>query len=115
MHSKFVLAATVTFLLCGPTARAQNPSLDKAPAAGVEWTKIQDLNPNATATNRPIKQKWAVVVGASKFQESRLNGMDDRMDEAARNFSAYLIDPNGGRFPESHVKTLINSSAMKAC
>ncbi len=83
------------------------------PASGVEWTKIQDLNPNATATNRPIRQKWAVVIGAAKFKESRLNGMDSKMDIAARNFAACLKDPNAGRFPESHVKTLINSDATR--
>lgn len=92
---------------------ADNTNLEKAPASGVEWTKIQDLNPNATATNRPIKQKWAIVVGAAKFRESRLNGIDSKMDIAARNFAAYLKDPNGGRFPESHVKVLVNSDATK--
>lgn len=105
--------ATVTLPAFAQGDNQPSPSLDKAPAAGVQWTQIQDLNPNATATNRPIKQKWAVVIGTAKFQESRLNGMDDRMDEAARNFSAYLTDPNGGRFPETHVKTLINSSATR--
>lgn len=112
--NSLILAFTVSAALTAQTTcGALAQTLDKAPAAGVEWTKIQDLNPNATATNRPIKQKWAVVIGTAKFQESRLNGMDDRMDEAARNFSTYLTDPNGGRFPASHVKTLINSSATR--
>lgn len=94
-------------------AAAATPDVNKAPASGVEWTKIQDLNPNATSTNRPIKQKWAVVIGAAKFKEKRLEGVDAKMDIAARNFSAYLKDPNAGRFPETHVKTLINSDATR--
>ncbi|MBK9206318.1 MAG: hypothetical protein IPL73_28675 [Candidatus Obscuribacter sp.] len=105
-------ARKVTLLILGVTAVTALPlaafakdNTDMtAPAKGVEWTKIQDLNPNATATNRPIKQKWAVVIGAAKFKEPRLNGMDSKMDIAARNFVTYLKDPNGGRFPESHVK-----------
>jgi tetratricopeptide (TPR) repeat protein len=94
-------------------AAPAEPDMSKKPASGVQWTKIQDLNPNATTTNRPIKQKWAVVIGAAKFKESKLDGMDSKMDVAARNFASYLKDPAAGRFPESHVKTLINSDATK--
>ncbi|MBK8222152.1 MAG: tetratricopeptide repeat protein [Candidatus Obscuribacter sp.] len=108
----FMAAQVVLCCGAGPVSAADNTNMS-APASGVEWTKIQDLNPNATATNRPIKQKWAVVIGAAKFKESRLNGMDSKMDIAARNFAAYLKDPNAGRFPETHVKTLINADATR--
>lgn len=97
----------------GAGALAADNTNMSAPAKGVEWTTIQDLNPNATATNRPINQKWAVVIGTAKFKESRLNGMDSKMDIGARNFAAYLKDPNAGRFPETHVKTLINAEATR--
>jgi tetratricopeptide (TPR) repeat protein len=83
---------------------------------GIEFTKIQDLNPNAKGTNRPIKQKWAVVIGASKFREGRLapGGAEaSYMGESAKEFYDYLIDPNGGRFDKSHVKLLLDSSASK--
>ncbi len=83
---------------------------------GIEFTKIQDLNPNAKGTNRPIKQKWAVVIGASKFKEGRLapGGAEaGDMGESAKEFYDYLIDPNGGRFDKSHVKLLLDSSASK--
>ena len=108
-----VAALTIALPLACPSACAADDMLDKAPAKGVEWTKIQDLNPNATTTNRPIKQKWAVVIGAARFKESRLNGIDSKMDIGARNFANYLKDDKGGRFPASHVKTLINSEATK--
>ena len=106
-------AFAVAFTLNGARVLAATADVNKAPASGVQWTKIQDLNPNATSTNRPIKQKWAVVIGAAKFKEKRLDGVDAKMDVAARNFAAYLKDPNAGRFPESHVKTLINSEATR--
>lgn len=117
--ASFVLALSIVVTsitisdATGSAASTAEPDLNKKPASGVQWTKIQDLNPNATTTNRPIKQKWAVVIGASKFKESKLDGMDSKMDVAARNFAAYLKDPQAGRFPESHVKTLINSDATK--
>lgn len=74
------------------------------------FTTEQDLNPDKSSTNRPIRNKWALVIGASKFSTSRLNTEQD-FDVAARNFHAYLIDPHGGRFEKSHVKSLINSQA----
>ena len=82
---------------------------DNAPG-GVQWTQMQDLDPTKTSNNRPIKDKWAVVIGASKFLAKRLNTPQE-FDVAARNFYNYLIDPNGGRFQKSHVKLLVNSDA----
>jgi tetratricopeptide (TPR) repeat protein len=83
---------------------------------GVEFTKIQDLNPNAKGTNRPIKQKWAVVIGASKFKEGRLTpgGAEaSDMAQSAKEFCDYLVDPDGGRFDKSHVKLLLDGNASK--
>ena len=115
----FSLFSLASFVFCSnivliPFAwAADNSDLNKAPASGVNWTKIQDLNPNAKSPNSPIKQKWAVVIGTSKFKESRLSSSDNKMEIAARNFAEYLKDPDSGRFPDSHVKTLINSEATK--
>ncbi len=80
---------------------------------GFEWTKVQDLKSDSRATNRPVKRKWAVVVGASKFKEKRLDGEELSMDRAAKQFYDYLIDPQGGRFDPSHVKLLLNAEATK--
>ncbi len=65
---------------------ADNSDLSTAPASGVNWTKIQDLNPNAKSLNSPVRQKWAVVIGASKFKESRLDSSDEKMAQAAKTF-----------------------------
>jgi tetratricopeptide (TPR) repeat protein len=100
-------------LIAGIARAANSADLSKAPASGVNWTKIQDLNPNAKTINTPVRQKWAVVIGASKFKESRLDSADTKMDLAAKNFSDYLTDPNIGRFPDSHVKMLLNSEATR--
>jgi hypothetical protein len=100
LRQAFVVTLSAALSMAvGARALAVTPDVNKAPASGVQWTKIQDLNPNATSTNRPIKQKWAVVIGAAKFKEKRLDGVDAKMDLAARNFAAYLKDPNAGRFP----------------
>ncbi|MBS2006340.1 MAG: tetratricopeptide repeat protein [Cyanobacteria bacterium SZAS TMP-1] len=98
--------------ICAACA-AGSPDISKGPASGINWTKVQDLNPNAKSTNYPVRQKYAVVIGASKFKESRLDSTDTKMDLAAKNFVEYLKDANAGRFPETHIKTLINSEATR--
>ncbi len=84
--------------------------------AKVEFTQMQDLNPDAPADNRLVKQKWALVVGISKFKEGRLNPLnsaESEMDRSAKEFYDYLIDPQAGRFSEKHVKLLLNSNATR--
>lgn len=101
LGSLLVATLTASGLLASPASAAGG--------AG-SFTTEQDLNPNKSSTNRPIRNKWALVIGASKFSTTRLNTEQD-FDAAARNFHAYLIDPHGGRFEKSHVKSLINSAA----
>lgn len=116
MHRIKWLSAVLMTALVLP-AWAQDAAVVTPPAVrGVEFTKIQDLNPNAVGTNRPIKQKWAVVIGASKFKEGRLapGGAEaSGMAQSAREFFDYLVDPNGGRFDRNHVKLLLDSSASR--
>lgn len=112
------VAAACSISSWSTPASAQNADkpIVPGPAPGIEFTKIQDLNPNARSTNRAIKQKWAVVIGASKFREGRLApGGSEAADMAlsAKEFSEYLIDPNGGRFDRAHVKVLLDGAATK--
>ncbi|MGD9682675.1 MAG: tetratricopeptide repeat protein [Candidatus Obscuribacterales bacterium] len=111
--SALILAPSTVVLLSATPAGAQAaPALPKV--KGVEFTKIQDLNPEERSTNRPIKQKWAVVIGTSKFKESRLQPVEaGDMAQSARDFYDYLIDPNGGRFDRNHVKLLLDSHATR--
>ena len=115
-----VLACLVVALavwLC-PSCRAQTSTgktPDPAPATtrpAIEWTKIQDLRPDARATNRPVKDKWAVVVGIGTFAEHALNN-GIGMDRAARDFYNYLVDPRAGRFDKDHVVLLTDSAATR--
>ncbi len=94
-----------------PAMAADNTSQPALP--GVKFTKVQDLDPNKAGPNRPIRQKWAVCVGISKFKETRLVSNDPVEDSAAKAFSEYLTSPKGGRFDSKHVRTLTNSKATK--
>jgi tetratricopeptide (TPR) repeat protein len=113
MVMRFLLIALAVISQLGIKGLAAQESTTApapAPAKGVEWTTIEDLKPDARATNRPIKQKWAVVVGLGKFKEKRLDyGMN--MDKAATAFYDYAIDPQCGRFQKDHVRLLLNNES----
>lgn len=78
----------------------------------VKFTKVQDLNPTSTSVNRPIKQKWAVVVGISNFKDRHFSS-DVPNAKAARDFYSYLVDQKAGRFAPDHVKLLTNETATQ--
>lgn len=89
------------------TASAQDGTKPRA-----EFTRIQDLMDGAKPTNAPVKQKWAVVVGISNYQDRRLNNTFAN-DKAARDFFSYLVDEKYGRFAKDHVKLLTNEEATR--
>ncbi|MBZ0186378.1 MAG: caspase family protein, partial [Candidatus Obscuribacterales bacterium] len=99
---------------CLPAWCQQEKNLLESKVPGIEFTKIQDLNPDERSTNRLIKQKWAVVIGTSKFKESRLRPAETNdMAQSAREFYDYLVDANGGRFDRNHVKLLTDAHATR--
>lgn len=83
-----------------------------AATPGVEFTKIQDLNANTTSINKPVNQKWAVVVGISDFKDRRFSS-DVPNAKAARDFYNFLVDPKTGKFATDHVKLLTNEAATQ--
>ncbi len=112
MRSIVLATLCISILSAGVNAAfAQNPAAPSAKAK-VEFTKIQDLNPNAVSKNRPIRQKWAVVIGISKYRDKRLSN-EIRNDKAARDFYTYLTDEKSGRFAPDHVKLLTNELATQ--
>jgi len=112
------LSGLILLLLSVPTCSGQDQpgqppdTVPKPARAPIEWTKIQDLRPDARATDRPVKDKWAVVVGIGTFAEKPLNN-GIGMDQAAREFYDYLIDPKAGRFEKDHVILITNNEATR--
>jgi hypothetical protein len=62
------------------------------------------------AVNRPVKDKWALVVGVSKFEDARMNLKYSSKDAEA--FYKYLV--NEGRFAADHVMLLTDEKATRA-
>lgn len=108
---QFGLSALTAIVVIPQAMAADNTNQPTIP--GVKFTKIQDLDPNKQGPNRPIRQKWGVVVGISKFKETRMVSNDPVLDAAAKSFYDYLVDPHGGRFDTKHVRLITNAKATK--
>ncbi|MBI4533243.1 MAG: tetratricopeptide repeat protein [Candidatus Melainabacteria bacterium] len=74
---------------------------------------VQIVLPAAMASNlpanRPVNDKWALVIGISKFADSSLDLKYSAKD--AQDFYNYLI--TDGHFAKDHVKLLINEIATR--
>ncbi len=55
----------------------------------------------------PVHEKWALVVGISRFQDKRLGRLNFASKDA-KDFAAVLIDPSVGRFKPSNVHSLVD-------
>jgi tetratricopeptide (TPR) repeat protein len=80
-------------------------------------------NPDATATARHLRaaerpayaalgDRWAVVVGVSRYQDARLNLR--YADRDAEEFCQLLQTPSGGGFEKARIRELINEQATTA-
>ncbi len=63
----------------------------------------------AQESDRPVPDKWALVVGISQFQDSSMNLQFPAKD--ATDFYNYLI--NEGHFAKDHVRLLLNENATR--
>jgi hypothetical protein len=69
---------------------------------GPAKTAASTVNSGQPVTAGPVAQKWALVVGISRFNYTTAD---------ANSFAAELTDPAIGRFPESHVHVLTDEQA----
>ncbi|MGB9076227.1 MAG: caspase family protein [Terracidiphilus sp.] len=107
-------------------------AMDKARMMGSEALQ-QQLNPLVLATpgrrgltaesdtvqapatpainkNGPVEQKWALVIGISRFSDAGIPSLKYTTADANA-FAAELADPAIGRFPAAHVQVLTDEQA----
>ena len=86
-------------VLATPAGRgfAAEEGTAKAPAAGV-------------VAAGPVAQKWALVVGISRFTDGNIPKLNYTTADA-NSFAAELTDQGVGRFPASHVRVLTDEQA----
>jgi len=78
-------------------------------AAPVSRAPASESATSQVLANRPIKDKWALVVGISQFQNPKLKLLYAAKD--AQDFSQYLIKE--GNFAPDHVKLLTDGDATQ--
>lgn len=64
----------------------------------------------AKPENKPVKDKWALIIGISKFKNENLNLKYPSKD--AKDFYDYLVSE--GKFQKDHVKILLDDQATRA-
>ena len=92
-------------------------ALGKAKEFGSE-AMDQGLDPFALATGAPggpvtlgqVREKWALVVGISKFRDARVPRLNYPSKDA-QDFAALLKDPQIGRFRPENVHLLVDADA----
>src|SRR5437870_10260519 len=111
--------ASVVLLTISPARCQENPSAPPAPA-GVPASGTQSPPPGpapnaaesgsaVSKASRPIADKWALVIGISRFEDPSLRlkyAAKDAMD-----FYDFLI--NQAHFSADHVKLLIDEDATR--
>ena len=92
-----------------------NPLVLATPAgrgfAAEEGTaKAPGTSSAGTAAPGPVAQKWALVVGISRFTDGNIPRLNYTTADA-NSFAAELTDQAVGRFPASHVRVLTDEQA----
>ena len=81
--------------------------LQKGPEPVVE---NEEVEPSRVVINKPIRDKWAIIVGISNFQDSKINLQFAAKD--AQDFRDFLV--NEKRFAPDHVQLLTDERATRA-
>ena len=83
--------------------------VDNDGATGTITLKVQVFSPTESLE---VHDQWAVVVGVGDYQDPGIR--DLRFSEAdAQAFYEFLVDPEGGGFPEDHVRLFLGSEATQ--
>lgn len=89
---------------------ASVPAAAQAPAAAASGAPVRPPQAvTAPKSNKPIQDKWALIVGISKFKNPSYNLKYAAKD--ARDFADYLIKE--GNFAPDHVKVLLDENATR--
>jgi len=79
-------------------------------AAQAAPSKIETQEDALEIVNRPVRDKWALIIGISNFADSKLNLHYPAKD--AKDFADFLVKE--GNFAKDHVKLLVNEQATRA-
>lgn len=105
--------ALVALLASGQTRVALSQARPAPTAASSNDTAPRGIGPGSTsATSRPRGQRWAVVVGISRYRDSSIIPLK-YADADAKAFHDFLTSPSAGPggFPSKNTRLLLNADA----
>jgi len=112
---KLAIATTITNT--GPAVKEQPAKVSgskktdgKGEQKQAPTSKVETEQDALEIVNRPVRDKWALIIGISNFQDSKLNLHYPAKD--AKDFADFLVKE--GNFAKDHVKLLINEQATRA-
>lgn len=100
---------TIAFLLSLTTdaARAEKPDATVVNSKDEAMAAVKAAESNSS---RPIKDKWAVIIGVDRFQDKRIPTLRFSAKDA-RDFAKFLVEK--ANFKEDHVILLLNENATR--
>lgn len=66
--------------------------------------------PGTTSSQMSVSQRWAVVIGVSSYEDTRISSLRYASADA-KAFYEWLISPAGGKYAPSNVKCLLDKNA----
>lgn len=96
----------------GPKTAVPSPKVPREKAAIPESGKVYPT-PSVKPPSLPehdVSQRWAVIVGVSAYHDSRIPSLRYAAADA-QSFYNWLTSPDGGRYPPSRIKLLVNEQA----
>lgn len=93
-----------------PDPDEQIASTGTAPTSTAGTQSFNVQSSDSKSKNRPVRDKWALIIGISQFQKPSLNLKYPAKD--AQDFANFLI--NDCHFAADHVKVLTNAKATRS-
>jgi uncharacterized caspase-like protein/tetratricopeptide (TPR) repeat protein len=91
-----------------PSPPAKNDSASDA-TPDTRGLKVQQINTGVTLEGRG--KLWAVIVGVSRYKNLAPDAQLQYPNRDAEEFAAFLRSPQGGGFPSTQIKMLLNEQA----
>lgn len=91
------------------TGKILTPVFDKM-ATSIQINESPSFSPTGISAGAPIRDKWALVVGISQFQDKRIPSLKYAAKDA-RDFRDFLVKE--ANFAPDHVRLLLNEKATE--
>ncbi len=105
---RYVFSVLLAAVLC--SVSLPGPAQDSTSTVAPGIVVPDDSAPTGKSASRPIKDKWAVVIGIDRFKDKRIPTLRFSAKDA-RDFATFLVEK--ANFKKDHVLLLLNENASR--